>query len=142
MSKQRRQQTILGLIRAKRISTQQELMDELARAGHTVNQSSVSRDLEALGIVKAHGHYVQQPREASSGLTIQALEAASGSLLVLRCETGQALAIAYQLDRAGLPGVVGTVAGLDTVFIAIREAREAAAVQARIRALFDQEVLS
>ena len=57
MHKTKRQQKILTLIRARRIGTQQELTAMLERAGFVATQSSISRDLEELGIVKHHGHY-------------------------------------------------------------------------------------
>src|SRR5688572_17787651 len=57
MDKDKRQQTILNLIRAKRIGTQQDLTAQLARAGVVATQSSVSRDLVELGVVKLNGHY-------------------------------------------------------------------------------------
>ena len=57
MHKTKRQQKILSLIRARRIGTQQELSAMLERAGFVAAQSSVSRDLEELGVVKHNGHY-------------------------------------------------------------------------------------
>src|SRR5205085_10392194 len=70
MHKTKRQQKILSLIRARRIGTQQELSAMLERAGFVVTQSSISRDLEELGVVKHHGYYTM-PRAgdgASRGL--------------------------------------------------------------------------
>ena len=58
MEKERRQQKLLSLIRAKPIGTQGALADHLARVGVAATQSSVSRDLEELGIVKRRGRYV------------------------------------------------------------------------------------
>ena len=55
--KRQRQKRILNLIRAKRISTQEELRDHLERGGVPATQSSLSRDLEELGVVKHHGFY-------------------------------------------------------------------------------------
>ena len=57
MNKRERQQKVLSLIRAKPISKQEELKAMLERAGVPATQSSVSRDLEELGIVKHHGVY-------------------------------------------------------------------------------------
>ena len=57
MIKRERQKRILNLIRAKRIGTQEELRAELERSGVPATQSSVSRDLEELGVVKHHGFY-------------------------------------------------------------------------------------
>ena len=57
MNKSSRQQKILSLIQAKPIGTQQELRALLERTGVAATQSSVSRDLDELGVVKHHGHY-------------------------------------------------------------------------------------
>src|SRR5258707_4445395 len=57
MLKRERQKKLLGLIRAKRIGTQEALRSHLERAGVSATQSSLSRDLEELGIVKHHGSY-------------------------------------------------------------------------------------
>ena len=57
MNKRERQQKILGLIQAKPIGTQADLRSLLERTGVPATQSSLSRDLEELGVVKHHGHY-------------------------------------------------------------------------------------
>lgn len=125
MDKEKRQQKILSLIRARRISTQQELAEALERAGVVATQSSISRDLVELGIVKQHGHYtipVAPDRAAARGLL--ALDAAGDCLVVARCEPGLASAVAVEIDRAAISEIVGTIAGEDTIFIAV-EGRKA-----------------
>lgn len=129
MEKERRQQTILNLIRSRRIGTQQQLAGQLERAGIPATQSSISRDLEELGVVKQHGHYTLPA--APSGAAARGLlelEPAGECLVVARCEPGLASAVAVEIDRAAISEIVGTLAGEDTIFIAVpgRKAQRAA----------------
>ena len=121
MLKEKRQQTILDLIRAKNIARQEELTEMLSGAGFAVNQSSVSRDLIELGVVKVNGFYaLPQPDEARN-FGLMALNLAGENLIVAKCESGLASAVAVRIDRAKIAEIVGTVAGDDTIFIAVRE---------------------
>jgi transcriptional regulator of arginine metabolism len=129
MDKEKRQQKLLSLIRARRIGTQQELTALLERAGIAATQSSVSRDLEELGIVKQHGYYTQPvARDAAAARGLLSLAPSGDNLVVAGCEPGLASAVAVEIDRAGLAEVVGTLAGEDTIFIAVvdRKAQRAA----------------
>lgn len=122
MSKRLRQQRILSLLRNRRISTQDELRAELERSGFPATQSSISRDLIELDIVKRHGIYTA-PHESNGANPrgLVGLERAGDSLVVAKCDPGLASAVAVEIDRARLEEVVGTLAGEDTVFIAVRE---------------------
>jgi transcriptional regulator of arginine metabolism len=122
MDKEKRQQKILSLIRARRIGTQQELAEQLERAGVVATQSSISRDLEELGVVKQHGHYTLPAAAGGAAARgLLALEPAGDCLVVAKCEAGLASAVAVEIDRAGIPEIVGTLAGEDTIFIAVPE---------------------
>ena len=137
MEKEKRQQKILSLIRAKGVGTQQELAALLERAGVAATQSSISRDLVELGVVKRKGFYalpVPGERAASRGLL--GLEAAGDSLLVASCEPGLASAVALEIDRAHVGEIVGTLAGEDTVFIAVRGGKAQRAAVKKIWELF------
>lgn len=137
MLKETRQKKILSLIRAKRIGTQEELTAHLERVGLAATQSSVSRDLEELGIVKHNGHYTL-PRAsvgaASRGLL--SLEMAGDALVVAKCEPGLASAVAVEIDGAGVPEIIGTLAGEDTVFIAVGERKTQRAAIKKIWEIF------
>lgn len=129
MDKEKRQQKILNLIRARRITTQQELAELLERAGLVATQSSISRDLEELGVVKQHGHYTLPAAPSGAAARgLLGLEPAGECLVVARCEPGLASAVAVEIDRAAIPEIVGTLAGEDTIFIAVpgRKAQRAA----------------
>jgi transcriptional regulator of arginine metabolism len=128
MNKRERQQTILSLIQAKPIGTQEDLRALLERAGVAATQSSVSRDLEELGIVKQHGHYTLPRTNGASARGLLSLDQAGDSLVIARTLPGLASAVAVEIDSAALPEVVGTIAGEDTIFIAVRGAKAQRAV--------------
>jgi transcriptional regulator of arginine metabolism len=122
MIKETRQQKILSLIRGRRIARQDELTALLERAGMAVTQSSVSRDLLELGIVKHRGYYaLPRAENGAAARGLLSLEAAGDVLIVARCEPGLASAVAVEIDRAMVPEIVGTIAGEDTIFIAVTE---------------------
>ena len=123
MNKRERQQKILSLIQAKPIGTQEDLCVLLERAGVAATQSSVSRDLEELGVVKQHGHYTLPRANGASARGLLSLDQAGDTLVVARTLPGLASAVAVEIDAAALEEVVGTIAGEDTIFIAVRDAK-------------------
>lgn len=120
----------MNLIATRRIGTQQELAAQLERAGLAATQPSISRDMEELGIIKQRGRYVlpRAKREGGAAHGLLSLEMAGDCLLVAKCEPGLASAVAVVIDRAMIEEIVGTIAGEDTVFIAVsgRKAQRAA----------------
>jgi len=128
MNKRERQQKILNLIQAKPIGTQEDLRALLEHAGVAATQSSVSRDLEELGIVKQHGHYTLPRINGASARGLLSLDQAGDSLVIARTMPGLASAVAVEIDAAAIPDVVGTIAGEDTIFIAVRSAKAQRAV--------------
>jgi|SRR5687768_6988377 len=137
MNKHERQQKILSLIQAKPIGTQEDLRVLLERAGMTATQSSVSRDLEELGIVKQHGHYTLPRANGASARGLLSLDQAGDSLVIVRTLPGLASAVAVEIDAAAMPEVVGTIAGEDTIFIAVRDAKAQRATIKQVWELFD-----
>lgn len=137
MQKETRQQKILSLIRGKRIGTQDELTTHLERAGFPATQSSVSRDLVELGVVKHRGFYAL-PRSTNGAAArgLLSLDAAGDVLVVAKCEPGLASAIAVEIDRAVIHEIVGTLAGEDTIFIAVHEHKAQRAAIKKIWELF------
>ena len=108
---------LLGLVQAGRFGTQGELVDELGRLGFVVHQGSVSRELRRLGAIKVRGVYVVA--DDSLGAPVhEAVVTAAGCLAVLRTDPAFASVLGQAIDDAGLPGVLGTIAGDDTVFVA------------------------
>ena len=136
MNKRERQQKILGLISAKPIGTQETLRTLLENAGVPATQSSVSRDLEELGVVKHHGHYTLPRTNGVGARGLVSLDHAGENLVVARTQPGLASAVAVEIDAAALAEIVGTIAGEDTIFIAVREQKDQRAVIKSIWGLF------
>lgn len=141
--KQRRHQALLALLRAAPVRRQEELVERLAARGFEVTQSSVSRDLRELGVAKVGGRYVApaapgpDTEEVVGELAhyLRAAKPAGPHLTVVVTRTGAAQRVGIELDRAGWPEIVGTVAGDDTVFVATAGARDQSRLLARLRSL-------
>src|SRR4030095_16285087 len=112
---------ILNLIRAKPVGRQEDLRALLERAGVPATQSSVSRDLEELGVVKHHGHYTLPRTNGTAVRGLLSLDQAGDSLVIARTIPGLASAVAVEIDAAAIPEIVGTIAGEDTIFVAVRD---------------------
>jgi len=136
MLKQARQKRILNLIRAKPIGTQEDLRAHLERTGVPATQSSVSRDLEELGIVKHHGRYALPHANGDSTRGLLSLDVAGDVLVIAKCLPGRASAVAVEIDDAAIPEIVGTLAGEDTIFIAARDQKSQRAAMKRIWEMF------
>jgi len=139
MNKRERQQKILSLIQGKPIGTQEDLRALLERSGAPATQSSVSRDLEELGVVKHHGHYTLPRTKGAATRGLLSLDHAGDSLVIARTVPGLASAVAVELDAAAIPDVVGTIAGEDTIFIAVRDAKAQRGAVKEIWKLFGAE---
>lgn len=136
MKKDTRQKKILSLIRAKPIGTQEELTSLLERAGVPATQSSVSRDLEELGVVKHHGHYTVPRSNGAGARGLLSLDLSGDNLVIARTEPGLASAVAVEIDGAAIPEIVGTLAGEDTIFVAVRDQKAQRLVMKKIWELF------
>ena len=141
---QNRRDAILGILRGGVVRRQQELTRLLKRKGYAVTQSSVSRDLRDLGVLKASGRYLPPPLEVAHANGnfpalapfVRAIAAAGPSLTVIRTTTGAAQSVAVAIDKAEWPEVVGTISGDDTIFIATPQARAQQQLRQRLRELF------
>jgi transcriptional regulator of arginine metabolism len=142
-STRRRRELILSLIATQAFETQHELVNALREQGVDASQASVSRDIIALGLVKVGRRYApppadrpsQNPLEERISNSLLGFEPAGENLLVLRTPPGEASATALAVDRLELPGLVGTVAGDDTIFAAVRNREAGQVVARRLRAL-------
>ena len=133
--KRARQQALTELVRTQPLASQHEIQARLSEIGHEATQSTISRDLEELGLVRirdADGNLrYGQPNDtaalgAASRLRTLLSEFlisvdASGNLVVLKTTPGAANAVADVLDRAGVEGLLGTIAGDDTVLLIAAE---------------------
>jgi transcriptional regulator of arginine metabolism len=139
-----RRGAIVRILREGLVRKQQDLVRLLKKAGHEVTQSSVSRDLRDLGVLKASGRYVLPPDEVTRangdfdalGQFVRGLRRAGPSLTVLRTTIGAAQSVAVAIDKAEWPEVAGTISGDDTIFIATANARAQDSLVGRLRTLF------
>lgn len=132
MSAERRKRhlKILELISTRAVHTQEELAEALAAEGWEVTQSSVSRDIAALGLVKVAGAYQRPPSPAVQSADpddrriaegVLSVEPAGDALVVLHTPPGEANRVGAALDRKAWPEIVGTLAGDDTIFVAVKD---------------------
>jgi len=124
--KSRRQALITELVESREIVSQLEILADLETQGVRTTQSTLSRDLTEIGVYKMKGVY-RVPRLGvfeSSLVNLVSVDTAGDNLIVLKTPIGQAPLVALTVDREKLPEVVGTVAGDDAVFVAVKGRRE------------------
>lgn len=139
MVKEKRHRKIRDLIRTKNIGTQSELAELLSKARFTVTQSSVSRDLERLGVIKVNNFYaLPETSEERSESGLLSLELAGENLIVARCASGLASAVAVKIDGAQIVEIVGTIAGDDTIFIAVKNTKAQKATMKSVWKIFER----
>jgi transcriptional regulator of arginine metabolism len=150
LAKPQRQHRIAKLLAEQAVTSQAHLVELLAADGVQATQATVSRDLEDLGAIKVR---------VAGGETVYAIPelpaeqrapedhlrrvfgdwvvevAHSGNLVVLRTPPGSAHVVGSALDRSGLPEVLGTVAGDDTLIVVVQEDAGGAAVARQLAEL-------
>jgi transcriptional regulator of arginine metabolism len=136
LRKDLRQKKILSLIQARPVGTQSELRNLLERAGVSATQSSVSRDLEELGVVKHHGRYTVPRSNGATARGLLSLDLAGDNLVIARTEPGLASAVAVEIDSNGITEIVGTLAGEDTIFVAVNDRKNQRVAMKKIWELF------
>ena len=118
--KRLRQQKILEIISSRRVESQQELAEQLLRRGVGATQSSVSRDIDEMGLVKTGGFYSQPRDDAALSGPLVEMDTAGDQLIIIKTEIGEAQPTALHIDRAKITEIIGTIAGDDTIFIAVK----------------------
>ncbi|MBV8481226.1 MAG: arginine repressor [Actinobacteria bacterium] len=134
MNRQQRHAAILRILREHPVSTQTELAEALCAAGHDVVQTTVSRDIHELGLIKvrdASGRLVYAPPEAAEAERADAIAVAfarwaldvepSANLVVVLTPHGYASPLAQAIDVARHPRIAGTIAGENTVLLVARD---------------------
>jgi transcriptional regulator of arginine metabolism len=142
MNRRERQSAILELVRDRALSTQAEVAAALRESGFEVVQTTVSRDIADLGLVKVRapsGRLVYAPPGTTDTDRLRALGAAmrryaigaeaAGSLVVVTTPSGYANALAQAIDEAGHPGIAGTLAGDNTILVVARDGTPAAVLR-------------
>lgn len=124
-------QAIQRLVSQQSIPDQATLLALLALDGHKLTQGTLSRRLARLSILKRGGRY-QKVASATHPAPPYAVVQSFPNLLVLQTQQGMGQALALRVDRNTVPGVVGTVAGEDALFIAIHGDSSLQEVQDRV----------
>ena len=137
--KSQRQEKILSIIQSHTITTQEELQSHLQEAGFHATQATISRDIKELRLVKAlssAGNYyyttpVQKEPEATvlniDFVFLESIRSVdfAGNFVVVKCYAGMANAVCVAVDTGTWDGLVGTIAGDDTIFLLLRTQRQA-----------------
>lgn len=134
MNRRERQQAILRIVETQAISTQAELAAALRDEGHDVVQTTVSRDVAELGLVKVRapsGRLVYAASDTSDADRLRAIGAAmrryavgveaAGPLVIVTTPSGYASALAQAIDEGRHPSIAGTLAGDNTIFVVPRD---------------------
>lgn len=140
--KKKRQEQIIEIIQNHEVETQEDLAGYLTEAGYAVTQATVSRDIRELSLEKVPGQKVRQKYAMRSTIPITAeikhpaaqpanryatllqdgivsMEQA-GNLLVIKTAVGMAMAVAAALDAMEIEGIIGCIAGDDTIMCAVK----------------------
>ena len=146
--KVRRHAKILEIIEQYDIDTQEELLQRLKEAGFEATQATISRDIKALRLVKtlsSNGNYcykVHAREDANMSSKFYSIFQESvvhvdcaGNIVCIKCLTGMANAVCAMLDSMHWQGVVGTLAGDDTIFVLLRTPQNAAGLLTELKNL-------
>ena len=131
--KEKRQNKIREIIESKDIETQDELLSELAKEGFHITQATISRDIREMKLTKISGHNgrqkyamlknnnteVKQKYHKVLSAGIMSIDY-TDNLVVIKTVSGMAMAVAAALDNMELAGLMGCIAGDDTIFVAVR----------------------
>lgn len=150
--KSKRQNKIIEIISNNNVETQDDLVRLLLEAGFQVTQATISRDIKELHLIKIQAdsgiykYSVNEKKDQNDMSvlmrifkdTVLAIEAA-GSIVVIRTLTGSANAAAEVVDGLHLPEIVGSIAGDNTIFVAVRNADAAAVIVSRFRQILNNQ---
>ena len=149
--KKSRHQKIKELIEQYEIETQEELADKLREAGYAVTQATVSRDIRELKLSKVpmgdgkqkytilihSDHYLSDKytRVLKDGFVSMDM---AQNILVVKTVSGMAMAVAAALDAMKLKEIVGSIAGDDTIMMAVRTVEDTQIVMEKIRNVLEE----
>lgn len=149
--RQSRLNVIKHLIQSREIGSQDELAQALAKTGHVLTQSSLSRDLKLLKVIKGfapsgksiymlpdHPRYQRVREHHDTGMAIEngfMSIRISGQLAVIKCRPGYASGLASDIDNAKISEIIGTIAGDDTIFLALEEGFDKETLEANLRTI-------
>lgn len=150
--KQLRHKKILEIISENEICTQEGILEKLLEVGITATQATVSRDIKRLNLIKRltpEGKYVyatqNQKPKATSNMKLKSvfIEAVikvdyAMNTAVIKCNTGMGNAVCATLDLMEWDGVVGTLAGDDTIFVLLRNEENARRYTEKLNKLLEE----
>lgn len=146
-----RHRKILELINKYEISTQEELAERLIDSGFLVTQATVSRDIRELSLTKVNsgtGQRYAAVKTSERDLNKKLLKILkegylssdlAGNIVVIKTESGMAMAVAAALDAILWNEVVGTIAGDDTIFCAVRSSEEGLSLISKLSRLSSED---
>ena len=147
-----RQEEILQIIGNNEIETQEELANQLRARGYRVTQATVSRDIKELRLIKISGkqstYYYAKPGRHENAVNDRMIRLMSdstvdidfaGQMVVVKTLSGSANVAAEAIDNMNWEEVLGTIAGDNTIFIAVRNENTAAEIAGRIRKMAGKE---
>jgi transcriptional regulator of arginine metabolism len=143
ITKPHRHEMIARLVHERPIQSQHELREALASNRVSVNQATLSRDLQEMGVLKGPNGYMLPPASLATDRGAASLANRlrrelrwidySGNTVVLRTDAGHANALAVEIDRSRMDEVLGTIAGDDTIFVLAKRGRPAAGLARTFR---------
>jgi transcriptional regulator of arginine metabolism len=137
MNKQRRHFAIKEVIAKKHVGSQEELCDELRKAGFEVTQATLSRDLKELGVIRVHtdsgpryalhNEGKEQKLKSFIGYEIDSIEA-NEAVVIIKTMSGFASGVAEFIDSLRHPEILGTIAGDNTIMVIPKSTKKIPAV--------------
>ncbi|MCI5855851.1 MAG: arginine repressor [Agathobacter sp.] len=150
--KTKRQSKILELVQKYEIETQEELSAYLEKEGYTTTQATVSRDIRELKLTKIPMNngkqkyaVLNEAREQMAEKYVRVLRAGflsmdmAQNILVIKTVSGMAGAVCAAIDAMHIPGIVGSIAGDDTIMCAIRTVEETSDIMVHLRKIIEQK---
>lgn len=133
-----RKGALRALVRSERIRTQKELVERLQAVGFECTQATVSRDIAVMGLVKAPGGFYalsedMELRRLIRGHVLSMEDA--GNLVVMKTRSGSASMVAEVVDNVDIEGLVGTIAGDNTILVVAKDEQRASQIVSLLRGM-------
>ena len=135
-ARQSRLDIIKAIIQTQEIGSQEELAQALSKQGVNMTQATLSRDLKLLKVENPYYRRVREHRQTGTAIQNGFMSVRfSGQLAVIKCRPGYASGLASDIDNAHFHEVIGTIAGDDTIFLALEEGFNKETLEANLRTI-------